>query len=74
MTNGERDYLIAYWFTEPLNNRYAMPEEFSQGFVAGLEYQNQQRIAFNEQTSAKLAKLIAFIKGEITRSEIEDLL
>jgi len=36
---------------------------FSAGFVYGLDYQQ-----------AKLDKLIAFIRGKITRSEIEDLL
>lgn len=38
LTDSERDYLIAYWFTEPLNNSIAIPERFKEGFVSGLEF------------------------------------
>jgi len=81
LTDSERDYLIEYWFTEPLNSRHVMPDDFKQGFVAGLSYnqvkldsERQERIEFNKQTQAKLDKLIRFIKGKVTRSEIEDIL
>ena len=54
---------------------------FEAGFVAGLSYnqakldaERQERIAFNEQVEARLDRLIAFIKGEIPRSEIEEIL
>jgi len=37
-TDNERDFLLAYWFAEPLNNNSVLPERFEEGFIAGLDY------------------------------------
>lgn len=53
LTDSERDYLIAYWFTEPLGNTIALPERFKEGFIAGLDHSAAQ-IAALEAENAKL--------------------
>jgi len=66
LTDGERESMEqARLEYVPYYTGYEIEEKqgFRGGFVAGLSH-NQ----------AKLDKLIAFIRGEITQSEIEDLL
>jgi len=48
---------------ESIKPEIANSASFRSGFITGLSYNR-----------AKLNKLIAFIRGEITRSEIEDIL
>lgn len=66
MANTNRESKLEAWmrYQDSVKNRNAgntIGERWA--FDAGYEYQQ-----------AKLDKLIAFIKGEITRSEIEDIL
>jgi hypothetical protein len=64
LTNIEQAKLLAW---QKYASKYVVRPHhkslFDDGFTAGLEYQQ-----------AKLDKLIAYIKGEVTRSEIEGLL
>lgn len=55
LTDSERDYLLAYWFTEPLGNSIAMPERFKEGFIAGLDHQQAQIAALQTQLRAESA-------------------
>lgn len=56
LTDSERDYLIAYWFTE-LNNIITIPERFKEGFIAGLEYQSTQLAALTAERDGLAQRL-----------------
>ena len=82
LTDSEQEAMESAWQKhfndEPSLSFY---DSLEAGFIAGLSYnqakldsERQERIAHNKQVSDKLDKLISFIKGEIPRSEIEDIL
>ena len=66
LTDSEYQALKESWLNYSDKTEFSKPSReasFSAGFVAGLSY--------NE---SKLARLISFIKGEIPRSEIEEII
>ncbi len=77
----EKELEIAGSLKHLVQARFLNDSYYRAGFIAGLSYnqtkldsERQERIAFNKQVQAKLAKLISFIKGEIPRNEIEGII
>lgn len=58
LSDSERDYLIAYWFTEPLVQSIAIPERFKEGFIAGLAY-SADKVAALQAERDGLAKQVS---------------
>lgn len=74
LTDIERDYLIAYWFSGPLSNLIAMPERFKEGFIAALDYNAAQIAALTAERDAlaqqlKIAEEVEIYLGEKLQEE-----
>ena len=81
LTDSEREALTKAKIAYHKKDELFPSVGFDAGFIAGLSYNQakldklaQAGIEFNIQTTDKLDKLIRYIKGEITRSEVEELL